>query len=213
MFGCGSSQSLGQEVSVKSKELALEVNEKEKEVPEENYFLNQQGEINGMLQTYPFEEAVNLSDLIVEITIDERLGELVDPIPKTIFNAVVTDVVKGSNEKKGEFINVLQQGNSDWTFNDTPLFESGDTLVLFLKSVTDEEYPNTYWILGEETGMYEVVDGKRLNKISKKDTALNDIQLPVGERKAGKIKIPDRETQELDFRLFKEKIKKSKKNN
>jgi len=134
------------------------------------------GEIWAEVNTYPFNEAVQKADLIAEITIVEELKELDDPSPKTVFNAKVLNVLKGSKDLQD--IQVMQMGNHAWAFNDNKLFEPNESYILFLKKAVGKEFEgtNTYWILGEETYTYTVLDEKMVMKNADPLEELQDIE-------------------------------------
>jgi len=120
---------------------------------------------HALLQTYPFDEAVQQADVVSEIVITNHAGEIDEPSAKTIFSAEVVESYKGGLEA-GETIDVLQEGNSKVEFKGTRLFQVGEKYVLILKKATGFTEP-TYWILGGETGVYEVVDDSTLIKWAK----------------------------------------------
>lgn len=160
-------------------------------------------EINASLEEYSFDESVEISDLIAEIEIIEKVSEIDEPSPKTLFNAKIIKVFKGElNSNKDNSIVVMQQGNSEWIFNNNKLFEAGEKYVLFLKKATG--YDNTYWILCEEINTYtiETIDNaKYIVKNSVKDARLKKIQVDEKET-IGKI------TNRLKGKMIKqEKIK------
>ncbi|MED4123786.1 hypothetical protein P4631_11140 [Halalkalibacterium halodurans] len=53
-------------------------------------------------------------------------------------------------ETNSKEITIKQQGDSEWIFNDTKLFEVGETYFLFLKETSQSKA--AYWIIGEDTG-------------------------------------------------------------
>ena len=125
--------------------------------------------------TYPFDEALELSEVVSEISIVKNVGEIYEPTAKTIFSAVVTKTFKGS-VAPGDAIQILQEGNGKVEFNDTPLFQPGEKYVLILKKATD--FPEgTYWILGGETGIYQVIDDNSIVKWSKSEKQLQNIEI------------------------------------
>ena len=89
-------------------------------------------EINASLEEYSFDESVEISDLIAEIEIIEKVSEIDEPSPKTLFNAKIIKVFKGElNSNKDNSIVVMQQGNSEWIFNNNKLFEAGENMYYF----------------------------------------------------------------------------------
>ncbi|WZY00645.1 hypothetical protein NSQ26_00985 [Bacillus sp. FSL W7-1360] len=99
------------------------------------------------------EEALTDADLVAEVKIQEIVGEVEETLPKTIFSAEVTNVLKGKEEQKT--IKLFQNGTKEIGFNDNELFSEGDTYVLFLNETSSSSEAD-YWIQGEETGMYKV---------------------------------------------------------
>ncbi len=130
---------------------------------------------HALVMTYPFDEALELSEVVSEISIVKNVGEIYEPTAKTIFSAVVTKTFKGS-VAPGDAIQILQEGNGKVEFNDTPLFQPGEKYVLILKKATD--FPEgTYWILGGETGIYQVIDDNSIVKWSKSEKQLQNIEI------------------------------------
>ncbi|WP_027087425.1 hypothetical protein [Cohnella panacarvi] len=117
----------------------------------------QGGNIHASLATYSFDESVQKSALIAKVRIVDKVSEINEPSPKTIFNAEIEQVYKG-NRTQNEQIHILQNGTSKWTFNDNALFQPDDQMILFLMEA--QGYENTYWLLAEETNFYKVVDDK-----------------------------------------------------
>jgi hypothetical protein len=174
---------------------------------ENNVAIKPVGEISAELQTYPFEEAIKESELIAEIEIIEHVRELNEPSPKTIFKATMIEVIKNDSGLPNDSLHIMQQGNSDWTFNDNEMFQPGERYILFLKSAKDIQEEHTYWILGEETGMYKKIDDKYIAKLAQSDEALADIEeIKLSDKLT---KINSKEIQVLQTEEFKEKIKKS----
>jgi len=91
--------------------------------------IGQKGQISASIIGYSFDKSYEKADLIAELEISEWLEE----------------------------INLLQDGNSEYTFNNYPLFKNGDKLLLFLKKAVGEEFENTYWILGGTTGVFRLI--------------------------------------------------------
>lgn len=133
------------------------------------------GSIDGEVEIFEFEEAVAESDLIAQIEILDVLKEVNEPSPKTIFRAILTESLKGSSQAKEIF--VIQQGNSDYVFNDNPLFKQGENYLLFLMETEDFDIEDSYWILGEETGMYKLLDQSTAVKLSVKEEGLKKIEI------------------------------------
>jgi len=152
--------------------------------------------ISTKLRNYHFEDAVRRADLIVEIIIQEHLEDITHPAPKTIFNAKVSSILSGKTDVKN--IKIMQQGNQETSINGNTLFSKDEKYILFLKSVeTDSQYsPDTYWILGEETNIYKIIDHNTIKKMAMNDSLLEEIE----------IKDNDQYSQLLDKQLFEEKV-------
>lgn len=170
------------------------------------------GNISAEIQTYPFEEAIKVSELIAEIEIIDNVRELNEPIAKTIFSATITEGIKVDSMLTTDILHIMQQGNSEWTFNGIEIFQPGEKYILFLKSAKNIQEKNTYWILGEETGVYKIIDDKYIAKLSLRDQALADIEVKKLSDELTKSK-NSKEIQVLLKEEFKEKIKKSLKRN
>lgn len=133
------------------------------------------GRIDAEVEIFEFKEAVTKSDLVAKIEILDILKEVNEPSPKTIFRATLIESLKGSPQEKEIF--VIQQGNSDYVFNDNPLFKKGENYLLFLMETKDFDIEDSYWILGEETGMYKLLDQSIAVKLSVKEDELRKIEI------------------------------------
>lgn len=131
--------------------------------------------IDAEIESFEFEEGVAKSDLIAQIEILDVLKEIDEPSPKTIFRATLKESLKGTSQAKEIF--VMQQGNSDAIINDNPLFKQGESYLLFLMKTKDFDVENSYWILGEETGMYKLLDQSIAVKLALKDDGLKEIEV------------------------------------
>lgn len=164
------------------------------------------------IQIFPFEEAVNRADLIVKVKVGKRLGELTEPVPKTIFNALILETQKSDVNFELESINIMQQGTDEVLFNDNPIFKENEEYILFLKKAVGpitEEYPDLYWITGEETNMYKVIGDQLVERQAFIKNELLDIQdksYVANSQSAGEL------TQILDEAELREKIKSLVKN-
>jgi hypothetical protein len=72
----------------------------------------------------------------------------------------------------------MQEGNSEWIYNNMRLFEAGEKHILILKKA--KGYDNTYWIIAGDANIYtiETVDNKEYAiKNSVKDDKLKKIQI------------------------------------
>ncbi|MEC0201484.1 hypothetical protein P4H39_02440 [Paenibacillus lautus] len=135
--------------------------------------------IRGELEVYPFEEGVNKADLIVKVKIVGKIGEVSDPVPKTVFNTQILSAQKDDPTLDSESISIMQQGNSEVLFNGNELFKENEEYILFLKKAVGpvaEEYPNLYWILGEESNMYKSISNNLVEKQGHIDEELKDVE-------------------------------------
>lgn len=170
-----------------------------------------QKSMQGTLEVYNFEEALDNSDLVVKVEVEQKTRELSEPSPKTLFQVKILDELKPDPSLSTDQIHILQQGNSEWRFNGNDLFSEKERYVLFLKKAVGIDEPNTYWILGEETGMYKDSGTGKLLKLSYYDKQLEDIEdkeltadfLKDNEKKNSK------DVQVVDEQQFKDKIGKT----
>lgn len=185
-------------------------NSLEKDIADNDSHQGPIGEIDAEIELYEFNDAVSKSDFIAEIEVIDVLKEINDPSPKTIFRAKVIESLKGSSDEKEIFI--LQQGNGDFVFNENPLFEKGENYLLFLMETVDLNMDISYWILGEVTGMYQVLDTSIAVKLAVKDETLKDIEfvdetvVPYVEKNTA-LSMDDREMQVLKLDELKNLIK------
>jgi flagellum-specific peptidoglycan hydrolase FlgJ len=156
------------------------------------------GKIHGKVQDFSLSEATKEADLIIKVKIGEVVKELEEPTAKTLYNGTVLDEFKNNTNAPKE-INIMQQGNSKWSFNDNDPFKEGDEYFLFLKKAVGE-YENTYWILGEETTFYKLEkENKEIVKQGLVDEDLKDITKKV-------VKSKNKEKQYLDQQKFLKKL-------
>lgn len=151
--------------------------------------------ISAELIPFDFKETPKEADLVAEIVIGEKLEEVEEiPIPYTLFEAEIKEVIQGT--PVSETIVIKQQGDSEWIFNDNDLFEVGEEYILFLKENTVSK--GDYWILGEETGMFQVSEDEEVVKLADPLEEFEDIEIgPKGSELQ----------QVLDKDSFVEKIK------
>lgn len=170
-----------------------------KNVVLENETVHKNG-IHAKLQTYNFEEAVNKADLIAEIEIEKYLEDIIEPSPKTLFDAKIINTFSGDTNLKN--IMILQQGNKEYSFNENPLFKKGDKYILFLKKAVGDRFDgtDTYWLLSEETNIYSVINNNLIKKWALWDEELSSIEI--------KENSTNNNSQLLDKNLFEEKMKK-----
>ncbi|RAP78499.1 hypothetical protein [Paenibacillus montanisoli] len=163
----------------------------------------QVGTIHAEVEAYTLNEAVSKADLIAKVKITSKIKEINEPSEKTLYQAeVVEDFLNKTDLKE---INVMQAGNSQWKFNNNKLFKSGDSYILYLKKAIGEAYENfnTYWILGEETGIYQDLGSGKLMKWAYPETFLSDIE---DKARTNELLISEGEVQVLDEAKFIEKI-------
>ncbi|WP_213614755.1 hypothetical protein [Paenibacillus lactis] len=167
--------------------------------------------VHGQIQIFPFEEAVNRSDLIAKVRIGKKSGELNEPVPKTVFNAQILETQKSDVKVELESIQIMQQGTDEILFNDNPIFNENEEYILFLKKAVGpitQEYPDLYWITGEESNMYKVIGDQLVERQAFIKNELLDIQDKsfVAKQSSGKP------TQILDEAELSKKIKSFVKN-
>ncbi|MFT4417329.1 hypothetical protein ACLM5H_26240 [Fredinandcohnia humi] len=187
--------------------------EKEEGVNGNNEKFNPVGTISAEIQTYAFEEAIKESELIAELEITEKVRELNEPSAKTIYKAKIIEGIKKDSKLTTDNLHIMQQGNSEWIFNGNEMFQPGEKYILFLKNAINIQEEDTYWILGEETGMYKKIDDKYIAKLSQKDEALADIEEKKLSDELTKTEKSSKEIQVILKEEFKEKVKKSLKRN
>lgn len=165
------------------------------------------GDIHAELEVLPFEQSVNKSDLIVEIQILEKLKEINEPTPKTIYRAEITDYLNNEGKNDSNIINIMQGGNSEWTLNKNKLFSPGEKYILFLVKTIDFDIENTYWILGEETSIYEVNNSNELIKWAHPEAELSNFEDKVLTKNSSFENVENSKVvQVLDKDLFKKYI-------
>lgn len=129
--------------------------------------------IHAELIPFDLNEGINKASLIAEVRILEKIKEVDEkPIPYSVFSAVVEDSYKG--ELISKEITIKQQGTIDWTFNDNDLFKPDEKYILFLMKTKSSEAD--YWILGEETGMFKVVDSDIVIKLADNNEEFESIE-------------------------------------
>lgn len=137
------------------------------------------GRINASLQALPVGQSIATADLIAKVQINKIEKEISEPSEKTILDAKIMETIKpdAAIENK-ETIRILQQGNSRFPFNGNKIFQPSEQYILFLKRAVGEGYDHTdtYWILGEETNIYEVLENGFLSKWALSDSDLSAIE-------------------------------------
>lgn len=106
-------------------------------------YVGRLGTAHGILEAFSLDSLIEDAEIIAEIRIAERTKEISKPFEATFFKADIIHTYKGQYNNKQ--IEVMQEGNSDITFEEYPLFKTGDKLIVFLVKQEGEEY---YWIKG-----------------------------------------------------------------
>lgn len=111
------------------------------------------GSIGGSMTT--LEAEVNYSDAVACVRIGDWLGDHSDKVT-TKFEAEVIEVIKGELPTK---ITLLQDGTSESTFANYPLFTAGNELLVLLKKSNSKaaQNENTYWITGSYFTVFDIV--------------------------------------------------------
>lgn len=121
-----------------------------------------------------FEDQIIDADLIAKVKIGKLLDEFDEPSPKTLLEASILNVIKGNDQLTS--IQVLQKGNSKWIFENNDILQEGSEHILFLKHTDTVEQPHTFWIYGEETGMYADLGNGLLEKAAYPAPQLRSIE-------------------------------------
>lgn len=121
--------------------------------------VGQKGQMKVSVNGYNFEDSFKKADIVAQVKISEWLGEENEPSERTIFKAQLEKAYKNNIDKSLKEIKLLQEGNSNTTIENFPLFKNNDKLVLFLKKATGEEYDDTtYWILGVHSSVFRIIN-------------------------------------------------------
>lgn len=148
LSGCG--QTVKQQVSENLKDTPHQVGLK--------------GQMSASVMGMELDTSFKDADIVAEVKIREWLGERQkgEELQKTIFRASLEKIFKNSIDNNLKEIKLIQDGNSDYTIENYPLFKNNDRLLLYLKKAVGEGYENTYWILGGHTGIFRIIntDGK-----------------------------------------------------
>lgn len=131
--------------------------------------------IDGEIEVFEFKEAVRTSNIIAQVKIIDVVEKMDEPSPKTLYRATLIESLKGTSDAKE--IVVLQQGNNDFVFRNNPLFKKDENYLLFLMETTDLDIEDSYWILGEETGIYQLLDESIAVKWAIKEDELEKIEI------------------------------------
>lgn len=186
-----------------------EVNEKVSTEDTEKTLLAEEVPDGIQAEIIPFdsEETPKEADLVAEIIIGDKLEEVEEkPVPYTLFKAEIKEVIEGVPVSQN--IVIKQQGNSEWVFNDNELFAPGEEYIFFLKETTVSK--GDYWILGEETGMFQVFGNEEVVKLADPLEEFEDIEIDLEESEKIEINSDNQEEfeeqQVLDKESFIEKI-------
>lgn len=132
------------------------------------------GGIEMETESFSLEGGIKLSDIVVEVIIKEKVEEVsVEPIPYTVFSVEVQELYQGNIDN--EMITIKQQGDSEWTVNSNKLFKEGERYIFFLKETKQSK--SDYWIIGEETGFFQVLDSGEIVKLVESIAGLRDVEV------------------------------------
>ena len=105
-----------------------------------------------LVRDYTFETAFSTAEAVARIKVGNWLSEN-NEIHSTYFEATVLQCFKGDIPET--FI-LKQDGSSDGTIKNYPLFTYGNELLLFLKKGSTADYETVYWIIGAFTTVLDV---------------------------------------------------------
>ncbi|WP_213515724.1 hypothetical protein [Paenibacillus montaniterrae] len=126
------------------------------------------------IEAFDFKRAAEEADIVVGVEILKLVEELEQPSPKTLWQAKVLTVWKG--DAALDTIHILQAGNSCTDYVSSKLMKPQEQYVLFLKQAVSVKQPDSYWILGEETTIYQVAEDNYLVKHAYPDPELKEIE-------------------------------------
>lgn len=148
-------------LSVCGQTVKQQVSENLKDTPHQ---VGLKGQMSASVMDMELDTSFKDADIVAEVKIREWLGERQkgEELQKTIFRASLGKIFKNSIDNNLKEIKLIQDGNSDYTIENYPLFKNNDRLLLYLKKAVGEGYENTYWILGGHTGIFRIIntDGK-----------------------------------------------------
>ncbi len=104
-------------------------------------------------RTYSLTSAFDLADAVAVVEIKSWLFEDKE-MHETFYSAATDRCYKG---ELPESFTLAQNGCSEITYVDYPLFTVGNKLLLFLNYAENTEYGNLYWIRGSYTTVMDVV--------------------------------------------------------
>lgn len=111
-----------------------------------------------MSRSYSLREAIEESDLVAVVVVENWLGESPEAYC-SYFSARIAEQFTGESIDQ---IVLLQDGYSGATMNYYPLFTYGNKMLLFLKEAVGTDYENAYWIIGSYLTLFDVseIDGE-----------------------------------------------------
>ncbi|MFD1066390.1 hypothetical protein [Oceanobacillus locisalsi] len=120
------------------------------------------GGIEAEIKPFHLADATEDADLIAQVTILEKVDEVhAEPVPYTVFRAEVAESIEG--EPSSETVTIKQLGDSEWPINNNAFFEPGEEYIFFLNETSESN--SDYWIIGEETGFFQVLDDDTVVKL------------------------------------------------
>jgi hypothetical protein len=152
LSGCGS--------NANQQAVANTAQQVQKVVKDTPHQVGQKGTISASVTGMELDSSYKDADIVAEVKICEWLGERQkgEELQKTIFRASLEKTFKNSVDNDLKEIKLIQDGNSDYTIENYPLFKNNDKLLLYLKKAVGEGYENTYWILGGQTGVFRIIN-------------------------------------------------------
>lgn len=160
---------------------------------------------------FPFQQDVEMSDLIAEVEIVELIKEVGDPelFCQSLFEAKIKKVYKAKDDFQANEIVLIQDGISKVPINGGRIFKKGDRAILIMMKASAREnassvIENTYWINSGEAGIYDIIEcygkkyavkrmyaDKNLKNIEVTSDVKNDIKNQLEARKNSNEKIKD----------------------
>ncbi|QNU66727.1 hypothetical protein EHE19_018100 [Ruminiclostridium herbifermentans] len=161
LSGCGS--------TAKQQAVTNTTQQVQKVVKDTPHQVGQKGTMSTSVNGFFFDKSFEKADIVAEVTIQEWLGEIdsEDILETTIFRVSLEKIFKNNVDKNLKEVNLFQTGNSKRTVENSPLFKNGDRLLLYLKKTELEGYKNTYYILGEQTGIFRIVNTDKQDYVIK----------------------------------------------
>ncbi|MCZ0703437.1 uncharacterized protein YcfL [Natronobacillus azotifigens] len=133
--------------------------------------------------TYTLEQTAKEADIIANITVTKIVDVLEHEYDEDMFiefteyEATINHYFY-DNLDYGEEINFIQSGSPNFLFDDDPLFEVGETYIIFLNEV-DSEFGEVLGGTGGPQGRYNKVDDIFVRQVSPlDDTGLDELTEP-----------------------------------